>query len=60
MNESILLVSSYKPSSFTCKSVINSAYSLKKYSKNFDPIIINCFGEWNYFKDELNKKYKIS
>ncbi len=40
----------------TCKSVINSAYSLKKYSKKFDPVIINCFGEWNYFKDELDKK----
>lgn len=44
------------PQVATCKSVINSAYSLKKYSKNFDPVIINCFGEWNYFKDELSKK----
>jgi len=40
----------------TCKAVLNSAYSLKRYSKNFDPIIINCFGEWDYFKQELEKK----
>ena len=40
----------------TCKAVLNSAYSLKRYSKIFDPIIINCFGEWDYFKDELKSK----
>ena len=40
----------------TCKAVLNSAYSLKKYSKNFEPVIINCFGEWDYFKQELEKK----
>ena len=40
----------------TCKAVLNSAYSLQKYSKNFEPIIINCFGEWDYFKEELKSK----
>lgn len=40
----------------TCKAVLNSAYSLKKYSKNFDPVIINCFGEWDYFQFELKEK----
>lgn len=40
----------------TCKAVLNSAYSLKKYSKTFHPVIINCFGEWDYFKKELEEK----
>lgn len=40
----------------TCKAVINSAYSLKRYSKIYDPCIINCFGEWDFFKKELDEK----
>ncbi len=40
----------------TCKAVLNSAYSLKRYSQNFTPVIINCFGEWDYFKKELEEK----
>ena len=40
----------------TIRSVINSAKSLKRYSKNdFEPIILNVAGEWNFFK----KKMKI-
>ena len=32
----------------TVKAVINSAHSLIKFSsKKFNPIIINCIGEWN-------------
>lgn len=40
----------------TCKAVINSAYSLKRYSKIYEPYIINCFGEWDFFKKELDEK----
>lgn len=40
----------------TCRAVINSAYSLKRYSKIYDPFIINCFGEWDLFKKELDEK----
>lgn len=40
----------------TCKAVLNSANSLKKYSKKFEPVILNNFGEWNYFDDEINDK----
>ena len=39
----------------TIRSVINSAESLKKYSKNdFEPIILNVAGEWNFFKKSMN------
>ncbi len=55
----------------TIKAVINSAYSLSKYSKNkYLPVIINSCGEWNNFKNEftskkinlidLQKKFKIN
>ena len=37
----------------TVKAVINSAKSLSKYSKKFEPTIINAFGEWNDFSSEL-------
>ena len=44
----------------TNKAVINSAYSLLKYSNKFDPIIINFFGEFqSYERDILEKKIKI-
>ena len=39
----------------TVRSVIKSAESLKKYSKNkFDPVIINVAGEWNNFIKNTN------
>ena len=41
----------------TIKAVINSAYSLSKYSNNdFIPTIINSCGEWDRFKSTLNEK----
>ena len=44
----------------TPKAVINSAYSLQKYSNEFDCSIINFFGEFNIFKkDIVNKNIKI-
>ena len=47
------------PQVATCKAVLNSAYSLRKFSKILQPTIINCFGEWDYFEKELrNKKIK--
>jgi glycosyltransferase involved in cell wall biosynthesis len=39
----------------TVKAVLNSAYSLSKYGKNFKPIIINTFGEWNDYSEKLNE-----
>lgn len=39
----------------TIKAVINSAKSLKKYSKKYEPIIINVSGEFNEYKDEIQK-----
>ena len=44
----------------TPKAVINSAYSLQKYSNEFDCSIINFFGEFNIFKKDIfNKNIKI-
>ena len=40
----------------TPKAVINSAYSLKKYSKNYECFIINFFGEFNVFKKVIDEK----
>ncbi len=41
----------------TVKAVINSAYSLSKYSNNgFIPTIINSCGEWDNFNSTLNEK----
>jgi glycosyltransferase involved in cell wall biosynthesis len=40
----------------TSKAVINSAYSLIKYSKNYNPFIINAIGEFNKKKEEIKKK----
>ena len=37
----------------TVKAVLNSAYSLKRYSKKYEPMIINAFGEWNKFSQKL-------
>ena len=45
----------------TTKAVINSAYSLKLYSKkNYEPWIINLAGEWDIHKEDLkDKKIKL-
>ena len=41
----------------TIKAVINSAYSLSKYSNNeFIPTIINSCGEWDSYNSTLNEK----
>ena len=40
----------------TVKAVINSAYSLNKYSKEFETFIINSFGEWDEYTEELKTK----
>ena len=41
----------------TVKAVINSAYSLKKYSNNsFKPILIDTIGEWQNFEEELSER----
>ena len=40
----------------TSKAVINSAYSLIKYSKNCNPFIINAIGEFNKKKEEIIKR----
>ena len=39
----------------TCKAVINSAYSLNKFGKDFDATIMNFFGEFNPNKAEIDK-----
>ena len=41
----------------TIKAVINSAFSISKYSKDkYLPSIINSSGEWNEYKNEINEK----
>ena len=40
----------------TRKAVINSAYSLKKFSNNFECTILNFFGEFNENLKEIDKK----
>ena len=40
----------------TPKAVINSAYALERYSDNYECSIINFFGEFNFFKEEIEKK----
>ena len=37
----------------TIYAVINSAKSLKKYSQNKEPVIINAVGEWDEYREEL-------
>ncbi len=46
----------------TVKAVINSVFSLIKYSnQRYKPEVINVFGEWNYLKHELeNKKITLT
>ena len=41
----------------TINAVVNSAFSLKKYSKgNYKISILNASGEWNTFSESINKK----
>ena len=40
----------------TCKAVINSAFSLTKFSNNYESLILNFFGEFNLFESEIKKK----
>ena len=41
----------------TVNAVINSAHSLKKYSKGaVTPYIINSVGEWSYYANSIKKK----
>tara|TARA_X000000950_G_scaffold55108_1_gene65932 strand:- start:3135 stop:4280 length:1146 start_codon:yes stop_codon:yes gene_type:complete len=54
--KSVYYWSPYLTNVATIKAVINSATSLKKFSKKFDPVIINSCGEFNKFKEELDNK----
>ena len=54
--KSIYYWSPYLTNVATIKAVINSATSLKKFSKKFDPVIINSCGEFNKYKKELDNK----
>ena len=40
----------------TPKAVINSAHALERYSDNYECSIINLFGEFNLFKEDIEKK----
>ena len=40
----------------TVKATINSALSLAKYSNKYDVKIINVFGEWQNYKNNLQNK----
>jgi glycosyltransferase involved in cell wall biosynthesis len=40
----------------TPKAVINSAYALEKYSTEYQCVIINFFGEFNFFKKDIEQK----
>ena len=41
----------------TIKAVLNSIYSLNKYSNNkIKPILIDACGEWNFFEKEIKAK----
>lgn len=40
----------------TIKSVLNSAYSLKKYNKFFEPIILDICNEWQNLTEEIKNR----
>jgi len=40
----------------TCKAVINSVYAFNKYSKKYKSSLIDACGEWNFYKEEIEKK----
>lgn len=56
MNNKIFYWSPFIDRVATTKSVINSCYSLKKYSKYFEPVILNTCGEWNSLTKEISQK----
>ena len=40
----------------TSRAVLNSALSIKKFSKNqYEPYLINVIGEWDLYKEEIEK-----
>ena len=55
MNKKIYYWSPFFSNIATTKAVINSVISLKKFSKEYDPVIIDVFGEWESEKDLLIK-----
>ena len=59
MNKKIYYWSPFFSNIATTRAVMNSAISFKKFSKEYDPIIIDVFGEWNNYRDSL-KKEKIT
>ena len=42
----------------TVKAVLNSIKSLNRYSEDYQTVLLNTFGEWNYFKN-YNKDIKF-
>ena len=56
MNNKIFYWSPFIDKVATTKSVINSCYSLKKYSQHYEPVILNTCGEWNSLSEEINQK----
>ena len=56
MNKKIFYWAPFFSNIATIKAVLNSAISIKKFSKKeFVPTIINVFGEWDEFKEKINK-----
>jgi hypothetical protein len=43
----------------TVRAVINSAISISRFGKdkNYVPVIIDAFGEWEKYYDEIRKEY---
>ena len=56
MNNKIYYWSPFIDKVATTKSVINSSFSLAKYDKFYQPVILNACGEWNLYKEEINQK----
>ena len=57
-NKKIFILSPFTSKIGTIKNVINSLYSLTRFSKsvNLNIKLINVFGEWNDFSKEIEKK----
>ena len=53
--KTIFYWSPYLTNVATIQAVISSMKSLKKFSNEYDPTIINCCGEFNSFKEDLKK-----
>jgi glycosyltransferase involved in cell wall biosynthesis len=56
MNNKIYYWSPFIDKVATIKSVINSSYSLAKYDKFYQPVLLNACGEWNSHKEEIYQK----